>query len=92
MMALAANNVSVSEALGQACLLQDGVRRVARLNVSVHSESFARDRAFPNLVIAIALPVEPAARCPKEFLQFPRETRHARRIRRARDALPRAVD
>lgn len=58
MMALAANNVSVSEALGQACLLQDGVRRVARLNVSVHRESFARDRAFPNLVIAIALPVE----------------------------------
>jgi hypothetical protein len=59
-----------SEALVNPSLLQDGVRGVSRLYLSVHYEAALGDRAEPDLVVAFALPFETAALREQEFLEL----------------------
>jgi hypothetical protein len=61
----------------QAGLFQDAIGGVARLNVVVDGKSDARDRTFPNLVIATAVSYEIASGFLQNFLQFWSETFHA---------------
>jgi hypothetical protein len=46
------------ELLGNASLLQDAIGRVARLDLAIDREATFGNRAIPNLVIPIALPMK----------------------------------
>src|SRR5579863_8242558 len=50
-----------SERLWQSRLFQDGVRRMPRFDPVVDDDRTSRVRRQPNLMVAFAIPVEPAA-------------------------------
>ncbi len=60
----------MSELLLQACLLQYGICGVAGLDLGVDGKTPAADRAEPDFVIALALPLEAATLLPKYALEF----------------------
>jgi hypothetical protein len=64
-----------SEVLVNAGLLQDGIRGVPRLDLSVYDKSALRDRAEPDLMVTFALPLEMAAVSEQEFLELRSEGR-----------------
>jgi hypothetical protein len=59
-----------SETLVDPGLLQDGVRGVSRLDLSIDDKASLRDRTEPDLVVAFALPLEATAVREEKFLEL----------------------
>ena len=65
-----------SEALLEARLFQHGIRSVAGFDLGIDGEVARRNRAIPNLMIASALAVKPAARLAQYAFELGGEISH----------------